>query len=96
MSQHGIESYPGTPPYGSHYSMFPPLTVMNMPMAGEYGAPIVFQGNWDGVKSFLRQYERLATLHNLTDDEKCWNVLDYCNTHTREIIEGLPSFSSKI
>ncbi|THH21601.1 hypothetical protein EUX98_g8340 [Antrodiella citrinella] len=63
-----------------------------MPMARTKTAPKTFRGRPEDLKPFLRQYERLAALHELDSREKCDAVGDYCSTRIKETIEGLRSF----
>ncbi|TBU21913.1 hypothetical protein BD311DRAFT_782659 [Dichomitus squalens] len=65
---------------------------MDMPVEGTKLAPKLFKGEASEVEPFLRRYERLATLHNLTAKERCETVTDYCNRHVRETIEGFKAY----
>ncbi|KAI0632636.1 hypothetical protein C8Q77DRAFT_1058494, partial [Trametes polyzona] len=67
-------------------------SIMGMPVEGTKLAPKVFRGNPAEVETFLRRFERLALLHNLTERERCETVTDYCSRVVRETIEGFPAF----
>ncbi|KAI0636164.1 hypothetical protein C8Q77DRAFT_1035779, partial [Trametes polyzona] len=67
-------------------------SVMNMPVEGTKLAPKIFRGDPADVAPFLCRFERLATLHNLTDQEKCETVTDYCSKLVRETIEGFTAY----
>lgn len=66
-------------------------SALDMPYDGSKSAPKKFRGSPDKIKAFLRQFEKLANLHNLSDKEKCEFVTDYCSRHVKEVIEGFSS-----
>lgn len=63
-----------------------------MPVEGTKLAPKIFRGDPADVAPFLRRFERLALLHNLSDKEKCETVTDYCSKLVRETIEGFAAY----
>ena len=68
---------------------------MDMPITGSKQAPKTFRGDSTEVDRFLRQYERLAILHSLSDEEKCDMVTEYCGRRVRETIEGFKAHEDK-
>ncbi|CDO69398.1 hypothetical protein BN946_scf184270.g1, partial [Trametes cinnabarina] len=69
-------------------------SVLEMPLEGSRYAPKKFQGHPSDIEPFLRKFERLAALNNLTNQEKCETVLDYCGRTVRETIEGFASYQN--
>lgn len=67
-------------------------SAMSMPMPAAKNAPKTFRGRPESLGQFMRQYERLALLHELSEREKCEAVVDYCSTRVKETIEGLRSY----
>ncbi|KAI9059363.1 hypothetical protein FKP32DRAFT_1533805, partial [Trametes sanguinea] len=70
-------------------------SIMDMPVEGSKLAPKKFRGESAEVEPFLRIFERLAALHNLTDGEKCETVTDYCNKRVRKTIEGFAAYRQR-
>ncbi|KAI0375520.1 hypothetical protein BV20DRAFT_1031983 [Pilatotrama ljubarskyi] len=65
---------------------------MDMPVEGTKLAPKTFRGEAAEVEQFLRRFERLALLHNLTPREKCETIVDYCSRRVRETIQGFAAY----
>ncbi|KAF9491518.1 hypothetical protein BDN71DRAFT_1366349, partial [Pleurotus eryngii] len=64
-----------------------------MPMLGERGAPPLFKGSHEKVKSFLKKFNTLCARYSVTsDEEKCERILEYCNDKVTQLIEALPGF----
>ncbi|KAF4563846.1 hypothetical protein EYR36_003090 [Pleurotus pulmonarius] len=64
-----------------------------MPMLGERGAPPLFKGSHEKVKSFLKKFNTLCARYSVTsDEEKCERILEYCNDKVTQLIEALPAF----
>ncbi|KAJ2978244.1 hypothetical protein NUW54_g11315 [Trametes sanguinea] len=63
-----------------------------MPVEGTKLAPRTFKGDPAQVEQFLRRFERLAMLHNLSSREKCETVVDYCSRVVRETIQGFSAY----
>lgn len=64
-------------------------------MEGGKLAPKTFRGDPAEVERFLRRFERLAIQHNLTLEQRCEMVTDYCSRRVRETIEGFQAHASK-
>ena len=65
---------------------------MDLPMEGTKLAPKTFRGDPAQVEQFLRRFERLAMLHNLSPREKCETIVDYCSKVVRETIQGFAAY----
>ncbi|KAJ8462651.1 hypothetical protein ONZ51_g10764 [Trametes cubensis] len=63
-----------------------------MPVEGTKLAPKTFRGDPAEVEQFLRRFERLAMLHNLSAREKCETIVDYCSKVVRETIQGFSAY----
>ncbi|KAI0671979.1 hypothetical protein C8Q78DRAFT_972111 [Trametes maxima] len=63
-----------------------------MPYEGSKLAPKTFRGDAAEVEPFLRRFERLAALHNLSPREKCETIVDYCSKVVRETIQGFAAY----
>ena len=84
-----------SPSYGSDLSSIPSSrSVMDLPMEGTKLAPKTFKGDPAQVEQFLRRFERLAMLHNLSPREKCETIVDYCSKIVRETIQGFSAYRS--
>ncbi|KAI0349796.1 hypothetical protein OH77DRAFT_1414305, partial [Trametes cingulata] len=93
MPSNGHTTLPASPLLGSDFSsVSSSRSIMDMPVEGTKLAPKVFRGDPGDVEPFLRRFERLAVLHNLTDREKCETVTDYCSKVIRETIEGFTAY----
>ncbi|KAF7431059.1 hypothetical protein PC9H_006777 [Pleurotus ostreatus] len=66
-----------------------------MPMLGERGAPPLFKGSHEKVKSFLKKFNTLCARYSVTDSaDKCERVLEYCSDKVVQLIEALPGYRS--
>ncbi|KAI9058100.1 hypothetical protein FKP32DRAFT_1582486 [Trametes sanguinea] len=83
-----------SPTLGSDYlsSVSSSRSIVDMPVEGTKLAPRTFRGDPAQVEQFLRRFERLAMLHNLSSREKCETVVDYCSRVVRETIQGFSAY----
>jgi hypothetical protein len=64
-----------------------------LPTKRSHDAPEKFKGHYSKVKSFLCQYERLLTQHQMTTDkDKCEGITNYCGTKVVRLIESLDEY----
>ncbi|KAF8837045.1 hypothetical protein BDN67DRAFT_883117, partial [Paxillus ammoniavirescens] len=69
------------------------LTIAHLPQPGSRTAPEKFKGDYTKVRTFVKQYERLLALCNVTNDrDKCENITQYCESKTNRLIEVLKSY----
>lgn len=66
-------------------------SILDLPSAKSRNAPTTFRGQASELRTFLRQFERLAALHQLSSAEKCLVIGDYCSTKVKETLEGFKS-----
>ncbi|KAK7443801.1 hypothetical protein VKT23_015582 [Stygiomarasmius scandens] len=66
-----------------------------MPLMGQKGAPPKFKGSYGEVHKFLRKYEQVCTSYNLTEAQKCENIVDYTSHKVSLIIEGFKGYGEK-
>ncbi|KAI0038826.1 hypothetical protein FA95DRAFT_1460102, partial [Auriscalpium vulgare] len=68
-------------------------SVHTMPPPGDDDAPKKFTGSYAKILRFIKHYENLLQLNNVTSDkEKCETILDYCSTKIARFIRTLESF----
>ena len=89
----GVASLPTTDiahsPTQSHASSsVSSRSMLLMPLPGTKSAPRIYKGDTSKLKMFLKQYERLAEIYELTEDLKCTSIGDYCTTRVKEIIDS--------
>jgi hypothetical protein len=69
------------------------LTIAHLPQPGSRTAPEKFKGDYTKVRTFVKQYERLLALCNVTNDrDKCENITQYCGSKTNRLIEVLKAY----
>ncbi|KAH8082031.1 hypothetical protein BXZ70DRAFT_1068334 [Cristinia sonorae] len=68
---------------------------LDVPNPGTRNAPKTFRGDAEDLQPFMRQFERMARLHGLTEAEKCQMVGDYCSLRVRETILGFDSYRAE-
>jgi hypothetical protein len=69
------------------------LTIAHLPQPGSRTAPEKFKGDYMKVRTFVKQYERLLALCNVTNDrDKCENITQYCGSKTNRLIEVLKAY----